>query len=107
MILDTQVVTRTDSNAGCAEHARLKDHISTMEGGLEAKLNEGGKPSDTPTAFLDIIVSRLSPISLSHTHPCSLFIGYYPPRKKTQREASRTNITEGVAVTRYYFVRLQ
>ena len=25
------------------EHARLKDHVSSMEGGLEAKVNEGGK----------------------------------------------------------------
>ncbi|KAK4192088.1 ABC transporter type 1, transmembrane domain-containing protein [Podospora australis] len=25
------------------EHARLKDHVASMEGGLEAKINEGGK----------------------------------------------------------------
>lgn len=25
------------------DHARLKDHIASMEGGLEAKINEGGK----------------------------------------------------------------
>lgn len=26
-----------------ADHARLKSHIASMEGGLEAKINEGGK----------------------------------------------------------------
>lgn len=25
------------------DHARLKDHVAGMEGGLEAKINEGGK----------------------------------------------------------------
>jgi hypothetical protein len=25
------------------EHARLKDHVAGMEGGLEAKIHEGGK----------------------------------------------------------------
>jgi hypothetical protein len=25
------------------EHARLKEHVSSMDGGLEAKVNEGGK----------------------------------------------------------------
>lgn len=27
----------------CTEHARLKDHVASMEGGLEAKIHEGGK----------------------------------------------------------------
>lgn len=25
------------------EHARLKDHVVSMDGGLEAKINEGGE----------------------------------------------------------------
>jgi len=25
------------------EHARLKDHVASMDGGLEAKINEGGE----------------------------------------------------------------
>ncbi len=31
------------TNSGVAEHARLKDHVASMEGGLEAKIHEGGK----------------------------------------------------------------
>ncbi len=26
-----------------AEHARLKDHVASMNGGLEARIHEGGK----------------------------------------------------------------
>jgi hypothetical protein len=25
------------------DHARLKEHVANMDGGLEAKINEGGK----------------------------------------------------------------
>lgn len=32
------------------EHARLKDHVASMEGGLEAKINEGGKLRNFPIA---------------------------------------------------------
>jgi hypothetical protein len=34
---------RATANVFCfTEHARLKDHVASMEGGLEAKINEGG-----------------------------------------------------------------
>jgi len=31
-----------------AEHARLKDHVASMTGGLEAKVYEGGKELPLP-----------------------------------------------------------
>lgn len=33
----------TNTNKAYTDHARLKDHVAGMDGGLEAKLNEGGK----------------------------------------------------------------
>lgn len=43
------------ANSHFTEHARLKDHVSSMEGGLEAKVNEGGK-------HLAPSISHLSPV---------------------------------------------
>lgn len=49
------------TNDLAAEHARLKDHVASMNGGLEAKINEGSvlrsplfPASDLPPLNLDI-----------------------------------------------------
>ena len=39
------------------DHARLKDHVAGMDGGLEAKINEGGK-------FLKIVFFSFCPFSI-------------------------------------------
>lgn len=52
------------ANTRFTEHARLKDHVSSMEGGLEAKVNEGGKHL-IPSVFF----------SPSHTH---LLLRFFP-----------------------------
>ena len=39
-----QVVANADD---AAEHARLTDAVRAMEGGLEAKLNEGGESTNS------------------------------------------------------------
>lgn len=36
-------ITKLTVDLFLTEHARLKDHVSSMDGGLEAKINEGGK----------------------------------------------------------------
>lgn len=41
------------------EHARLKEHVSSMEGGLEAKVNEGGKSYKPQVPRLSPVLSRL------------------------------------------------
>lgn len=33
--------TESPTDELCTEHARLKDHVASMTGGLEAKINEG------------------------------------------------------------------
>lgn len=39
------------SNARHIDHARLKDHVTSMNGGLEAKINEGGESHCIQTPF--------------------------------------------------------
>ena len=40
------MIGQTVTNLGCAiGHARLKDHVASMEGGLDAKVQEGGELS--------------------------------------------------------------
>jgi ATP-binding cassette subfamily C (CFTR/MRP) protein 1 len=33
------------------DHARLKDHVASMDGGLEAKIHEGGKSFCFPFSY--------------------------------------------------------
>lgn len=40
------------------EHARLKDHIASMPGGLEAKIQEGGKQDSSLSFLIDFSAVR-------------------------------------------------
>ena len=53
-----------------SDHARLKEHISSMPGGLEATINEGGKRSDSI-----LVISILSLAAWSDTLGSNLSVG--------------------------------
>ena len=59
----------TNLSARRTEHARLKEHVISMEGGLEAKINEGGKQCIFPRGVFRPIsfvcgFCRLLPVSV-------------------------------------------
>lgn len=74
------------------DHARLKDHVAGMEGGLEAKINEGGKFLDLFPPFTCHLIAFLGlPMIVCHrlfTH-IAWAMSMYPPHSLMREQMSR------------------
>ena len=77
-------LTLHNTNVFNTEHARLKDHVAGMEGGLEAKVHEGGKPCIISCLSLPDAFHRLfcSPITTDwDVVPSSVEYPLHPSRR--------------------------
>lgn len=84
----------SSANSRFTEHARLKDHVSSMEGGLEAKVNEGGKQHSIPSVLSFHPIHDLPPVS-SPSMPASFRRLLHPliVPHRLSRGRPRTHVT--------------
>ena len=90
MILTLLVLNEVLISFHVLDHARLKEHVASMEGGLEAKIYEGGKLIRGSLVFASFGFASFGFGCCCHLHQS---FGFLHPRVRVHNSAHSTQVS--------------